>query len=90
MTTQHIEIQSTVSRLSAEVRGFVDSARALQDRAQKIKDIFDQVSFEGDWASLSTKLGVDVTDADTVYNLITNIVDELTSSDYNALIDRLG
>lgn len=90
MASQHIEILSTASRLSAEARILIDSARALQERTQKVKDIFDQVSSGGDWAALATKLGTDATDAETVYNLITNIVDDLNTSDFNAVIDRLG
>lgn len=90
MASQHIEIPSTASRLSANVRAFVDSARALQDLGVRIKDIADQVSSGGDWATLATYLGTDATDAETAYNLITNVQDDLSTADYNALIDRLG
>jgi len=90
MASQHIEITGTASRLSAEVRAFIDGARAQQERGQKIKDIFDQVAFGGEFADLATKLGTNATDAETAYNLVTNVIDDLTSSDYNALIDRLG
>jgi hypothetical protein len=90
VANQHIEIPSTASRLSADVRRFVDAARSLQELGIKIKDISDQVSSGGDWASLATYLGTDATDAETVYNLITNIQDDLSTADYNALIDILG
>jgi hypothetical protein len=92
MASQHIEIPSTASRLSADVRRFVDSARALQELGVKIKDVADQVSSGGDWAAMATKLGLgaDEAAAETVYNLITNVQDDLTAADYNALIDRLG
>jgi hypothetical protein len=90
MANQHIEIPSTASRLSADVRRFVDNARALQALGVKIKDISDQVSSDGDWASLAIYLGTDATEAETAYNLITNVQDDLATADYNALIDRLG
>lgn len=90
MASQHIEIPSTASRLSADVRRFVDNARALQELGVKIKDIADQVSSGSDWAALATKLGTDATSAETVYNLITNVQDDLATADYNALLDRLG
>lgn len=90
MANQHIEIPATASRLSASVRAFVDLARSLQEQGSKIKDIADQVSSGDDWASLATYLGTDATDAETAYNLITNVQDDLSTSDYNALIDRLG
>jgi hypothetical protein len=90
MASQHIEITSTASRLSADVRRFVDNARALQALGVKIKDIADQVSSGADWATLATKLGTDATDAETAYNLITNVQDDLATADFNALIDRLG
>jgi len=90
MASQHIEITGTASRLSAEMRAFIDGARAQQEKGQKIKDIFDQVSSGGDWAALATKLGTDATGAETAYNLVTNVIDDLTSDDFNALIDRLG
>ena len=90
MASTHIEIQATASRLSANVRQFVDAARTLQELGVKIKDIADQVSSGGDWAALATKLGTSEVDAETAYNLLTNVQDDLATSDYNALIDRLG
>lgn len=90
MASQHIEVQSTASRFSADVRRFVDAARVLQELGVKVKDIADQVSSGGDWAALATKLGVAEADAETVYNLLTNVQGDLATADYNALIDRLG
>lgn len=90
MASQHIEIPATASRLSASIRAFVDLARSLQEQGVKIKAIADQVSSGGDWAALATKLGTNATDAETAYNLITNVQDDLNASDVDALIDRLG
>jgi hypothetical protein len=90
MASQHIEISGSAGRLSADVRRFVDSARALQALGVKIKDIADQVSSGDDWAALATKLGTDAGDAETAYNLITNVQDDLATADFNALVDRLG
>lgn len=76
----YIEIQSTASRLSAEIRAFVDNVRTLQNQGRKIKGILDQVTYEGDWDALATKLNVSANDAQTVYKLITRMIDDLTST----------
>jgi len=91
MASQHLEILSTASRLSADLRRAVDDARALQERIVKIKDVMDQVASGGDYAALGTKLGCTEAEATTVYNLWGAVMDEIsTSPDYNNLIDRLG
>lgn len=91
MASQHIEVVSTASRLSADVRRAIDSARALQDLIVRCKDVMDQVASGGDWAALATKLGTDATEAEATYNLWAAVMDEVsTSADFNALIDRLG
>jgi hypothetical protein len=90
MASQHIEVQSTVSRLSLSVRQFVDAARALQELGAKVKDIADQVASSSDWAALAVKLGTSEIDAETAYNLLTNIQGDLTTANYDMLIDRLG
>lgn len=91
MASQHIEVPSTASRLSADVRRAVDAARVLQDLVVKSKDIMDQVASGDDWPALATKLGVTAAEAEAVYNLVAAVMDEVsTSVDYNALIDRLG
>lgn len=90
MASTHIEIVSTASRLSADVRVFVDMARTLAEFGDKVKSIADQVSSGGDWDALATKLGTNAADAEMVYNLLTNIQGDLATADYNAVIDRLG
>ncbi len=88
--SQHIEIPSTASRLSADWRRVIDQMRQLQSDVLKIKDISDQVASGGDWAALGTYLALNAADAETAYNLLTGIQDEFTSADYNSFIDRLG
>ena len=47
MASQHIEISSTASRLSADWRRAIDNTRALQELIVKVKDISDQVASGG-------------------------------------------
>lgn len=68
----------------------MDNARLLQERIVKVKDIMDQVAASSDWASLATYLGTSQADAETAYNLWAAVIDDVTSADYNNLIDRLG
>ena len=92
MTSQHIRIRRDSDLpLTGDVRALVDGARALQELAVKVKDVMDQMASGSDWSALGTELGLDATDAQTVYNLVTAVMDEVsTSSDYNNLIDRVG
>lgn len=88
MASQHIEIPSTASRHSADVRAFIDNLRAVQAQHTKVKDIMAQVASGTDWASLATKLGVTEAEAEAVYNLIVAL--DLDTYGINAVIDRLG
>jgi len=90
MASQHINIEGTASRLAADVRRFVDQLRALQALGIKVKDISDQYATGADWASLAAAYGTTAADAEIVYNLITNVQDDLDAADVNALIDRVG
>jgi hypothetical protein len=94
MSSQHIEIQSTASRLSAEVRSMVDGLRDIQERAIKVVDIIQQVASGEDYAALAAKLGVSEADAQVVYNLVVGLVagetPPITGSAVNQVIDRLG
>ena len=42
MASAHIEIQSTASRLSAQVRSFIDRLNDIVNDGRDIKEIFDQ------------------------------------------------
>lgn len=95
MASQHLEITSTASRLSADFRSLIDQARALQAQATRVKDISDQVAFGGDFAALAVKLGFSgetaAADAETVYNLLTTFASAINAaSQVNNFVDRLG
>jgi len=86
----HIEITGTSSRNAQDTRALVDQLRAVQSLAVKVNDINQQIAAAGDWVSLGASLSVSAADAEIVYNLLVAIQDDLTTADYNAVIDRLG
>jgi len=90
MASQHIEVPSTASRLSADVRRAIDDLEALQDAFANIKAIFDQVAYGGDYVSLATKLGTSEADAETVYNIWGSATTEIAGTFLTQLQSRLG
>ena len=90
MASQHIEVPSTASRLSADVRSAIDALEALQDQFANIKAIFDQVAYGGDYASLAIKLGVSEAEAETVYNLWGSAETEIRATFLAQLQARMG
>jgi len=90
MASAHIEIQSTASRLSAQVRSFIDRLNDIVNDGRDIKEIFDQVAMGGDWNALATKLGVTVEEAQAVYNLMGSIKGELEGTFITQLTARCG
>jgi hypothetical protein len=90
MASAHIEVTSTVSRLSADVRRTVDAARSLQEDFQKVKDIMDQVALGGDYAALGVKLNLTAAEAETVYALWGSANTEMHATFITQLVSRLG
>lgn len=90
MSTAHIEITGTASRLSSDVRQAVDQLEALQNKFGDIKAIMDQVAMDGDWEALATKLGTSVADAEAVYNLWGSANLEIGGTFLTQLQSRLG
>ena len=90
MSSVHIEISSTASRLSADVRRAIDNLESLQDQFANIKAIFDQVAYGGDYATLATYLGTSEADAETVYNLWGSANTEIVATFLAQLQARLG
>lgn len=90
MASAHIEIPSTASRLSADVRSAIDRLQALQDAFGNIKAIMDQVALGGDWATLATYLGVSATEAEAVYNLWGSGNAEIGATFLSQITARLG
>ena len=90
MASAHIEITSTASRLSADVRSAVDRLEALQDDMANVKSIMDQVAMGGDWATLATYLGTSAADAEIVYNLWGSASTEIAGAFLTQIQARLG
>ena len=90
MASQHIEIPSTASRLSADVRRAIDTLEALQSDFQEIKNVMDQVASDSDWASLATYLGTSQADAESVYNLWTAANTSIRVANLDNVQARLG
>lgn len=90
MSSVHIEITSTASRLSADVRSAIDRLEALQDDFANVKAIMDQVAMGGDWATLATYLGTSAADAEAVYNLWGSANVEIAAAFLTQLQARLG
>lgn len=88
--SSHIEISSTASRLSADVRRAIDDLQRVQDEFAEIKNVADQVALGADWASLATKLGTSQADAETAYNLVTAAQTALEAAALTAVTSRLG
>ena len=90
MSSMHIEITSTASRLSALVRGTVDRGRNFQEDIEQIVDVAQQVASGADWDALATKLGVSAGEAETVYNLLVALNNAMGVAVFNDVLDRLG
>lgn len=90
MASTHVNIESTASRLSAQVRNLVDEARRTYEDADKVKNICDEVQTGGDWAALAEKLGTTTASAQVVYTLLTAFLTAVKTADYRAVINRLG
>ena len=93
MANQHIPINSSASRLASQTQSLVDTARSLQEQANKVVKITEQVKTGDDWTSLAAYLGIgggDVVKAQAVYNLLIAFQAVINKANYDTFIDRLG
>ncbi len=90
MASTHIQVLSTASRLSADVRAFVDTLTRVVGASGDIKAIMDTVASGGDWDALGTKLGTSAADAEAVYNLMAAVDTELSATNIGQLTSRVG
>lgn len=88
--SSHIEISSTASRLSADVRRAIDDLQRVQDAFAEVKNVADQVALGQDWAALATKLGVTQAEAEAVYNLLGSANTEIRATFLAQITARLG
>lgn len=91
MSSQHIEVVSSASRLGSDFRSLIDRTRELQALATKVKDISDQVASGGDWDALGTKLGLTAAQAQAAYNMLGDFSSAVNAAGVvNTFVDRLG
>ena len=97
MASQHIDINTSASRLAGQTQQLVDSARSLQEQATKVVRITEQVKFGAagseDWASLAAALGMpggDIVKAQAVYNMLIAFQAVINKANYDTFVDRLG
>lgn len=90
MASAYIDISSTASRQSAQVRSAIDRLQDTVDEFDRLKSIMDQAALGEDWVTLGGLLGVSATDAETVYNLWGSAVTELHATFTTQLLGRCG
>lgn len=91
MASQHIDINGAATRLNIELRRAIDALWAARNANVQIKAKADQLVVGADWAALATALGLEsAANAETVYNLLAGIQDDLTGSDVSNFLSRLG
>ena len=91
MASQHIDLNGLATRLNIELRHAIDALWTARNANIQIKAKMDQLTLGGDWTALATALGLESTaNAETVYNLLAGIQDDLTGSDVSNFLSRLG
>lgn len=94
MASAHINIGDG-TRISGQTRRLVDDLRRVRNEAKRLKEIYDQLALDGDWAALATALDLPAdaagaADAQTVYNLFGSAVAELEGPFIGQILSRLG
>jgi hypothetical protein len=96
MASAHIEVTGNTTRLSGQLRAFVNSLQRVQADVNQIKATYDQLALGGDWPALRDALGLEddlgqgATDAEAIYNIIGSVQTELDGTFINQLLGRLG
>lgn len=91
MASAYIDISTSASRISSQVRSAIDNLQRVKDDWAKLKTIFDQIALGGDFAALSGYLGVNAEQAEAIYNLWGSANAELQNAAFVAqLLSRCG
>ena len=95
MSSTHIEITGTPTRLNGQLRAFVEQLQRTQDAARRMKATYDQAASGGDYEALRDALGLEqdaggTADATAIYNLIGSVNNELNETNIIQLLGRLG
>lgn len=91
MASTHV-YPSTTTRLAGELNSLVEDMKRVHANAEKLKLIFDQIAYDGDFDSLKTELGYSTaTEAETAYNLLGSaLTDDINGSFFQQMISRMG
>lgn len=92
MSSSHIELAGSETRLAAQFRSFVDQLRNVQEDAARLKEIADQAASGGDWPGLRAAFGFRTdAEAEASYNLLGSVHTTLSTDTFIAqLLSRLG
>lgn len=89
MASAHIKIDNSTQH-AAQLRRFVDDLYDVQEKARRLKGVFDQAALGGDWDALGLLLGITAAEAETVYNLMGSVKGELEAAFITQVLGRLG
>lgn len=90
MTSLHIAVGSDPNRLQGRLRGMISELSSGVARFNELKNVLVAASNGGDWDGLGAALNMSAADAQTVYQLLAAVNDDLNSADMNAMLSRLG
>lgn len=91
MASSHIEISGSATRENAQLRSNVDALQRYMDDSARFKALLDSASLDSDWTSLGALLGVNATDAETIYNLFVGMWNTLVNNGaIQQYLSRLG
>ena len=91
MASAYIDISTSASRISSQARSAIDTLRRVKDDWNNLKLVLDQVALGSDFTALAGYLGVNVEQAEAIYNLWGSANLELQNATFIAqLLSRCG
>lgn len=92
MSSTHIELAGSETRLAAQFRSLVDQLQNVQNLARELKATSDQCAAGQDWIGLRAAFGfASDADAEASYNLLGSVTTTLTTDTFiGQMLSRLG
>lgn len=90
MASQHIEITGTETRISGDLRRFIDTLRRAMNEHERLLGVLDEAYTGNDANGLAVALGLPSAQAMTVRTYLAAIQDEMTASQLVTFVNRLG
>lgn len=90
MASQHIEIKGNETRLSGNLRSFIDSLRRVMDDHSRLLAILNEAYTGNDGNGLAVALGIPEAQAVTVRQYLAAIEDEINAAQLITFVNRLG